>query len=36
MNNFGFNVIDVNFAFQAQTMRRNADGIHWSPASNRY
>ena len=30
------NVIDVSFALQAQTMRRNRDGIHWSPASNRW
>ena len=29
------NVIDVSFDLQAQTMRRNRDGIHWSPASNR-
>ena len=30
-----FNVIDVSFTLQAQTMRRNRDGIHWSSASNR-
>ena len=29
------NVIDMHFALQAQTMRRNRDGIHWSPVSNR-
>lgn len=29
------NVIDVGFALQAQGMRRNRDGIHWSPVSNR-
>ena len=29
------NVIDVSFALQAQTRRRNGDGIHWSPACNR-
>ena len=29
------NVIDVSFAMQAQTRRRNRDGIHWSSASNR-
>ena len=30
-----FNVIDVYFALQAQTWRRNRDGIHWSSACNR-
>ena len=30
------NVIDVNFALQAQTMRRNNDGIHWSRECNRF
>ena len=30
-----FNVIDVNFALQAQTRGRNPDGIHWSPECNR-
>merc|ERR550517_1591380 len=29
------NVIDVSFALQAQGIRRNRDGIHWSSASNR-
>ena len=35
MKKAGFNVIDINFALQAQTKRRNRDGIHWSAASNR-
>ena len=30
------NVIDVSFALQAQGIRRNRDGIHWSSASNRF
>jgi len=29
------NVIDVNYALQAQTRRRNPDGIHWSSQCNR-
>ena len=35
MKTAGFNVIDFHFYLQAQTGRRNPDGIHWSPAINR-
>jgi len=35
MKKAGFNIIDLSFALQAQTKRRNRDGIHWSPAENR-
>ena len=35
MKKAGFNVIDWHFYLQAQTQRRNCDGIHWSPAVNR-
>ena len=35
MKKAGFNVIDWHFYLQAQTQRRNCDGIHWSPAINR-
>lgn len=35
MKTAGFNVIDWHFYLQAQTQRRNPDGIHWSPEINR-
>ena len=32
----GFNVIDLHYYSLLQTFRRNPDGVHWSPETNRW